>query len=73
VLARLHCARAYAVHQLLEDVDRTTASVAAALEPVYGIVLALVRLGEIPYWRTLIGAVPTRCCFIQHGREVQQR
>ena len=34
-----------------------TASVVAALEPVYGIALALLLLGEIPSVRTLAGAV----------------
>ena len=34
-----------------------TASVVAALEPVYGIALALLLLGEIPPARTLAGAV----------------
>ena len=33
-----------------------TASVIAALEPVYGIALAFALLGETPGWRTLIGA-----------------
>jgi drug/metabolite transporter (DMT)-like permease len=33
-----------------------TASVIAALEPVYGIALAYALLGEAPGWRTLIGA-----------------
>lgn len=33
-----------------------TASVVAALEPVYGIVLAFALLGETPGWRTLAGA-----------------
>jgi drug/metabolite transporter (DMT)-like permease len=33
-----------------------TASVVTALEPVYGIALAFVLLGETPGWRTLIGA-----------------
>ena len=33
-----------------------TASVIAALEPVYGIVLAFALLGEVPGWRTLVGA-----------------
>jgi len=41
----------------LRTLTAHTASVVAALEPVYGIVLALVLLGEIPGWRTLIGAV----------------
>jgi len=33
-----------------------TASIVAALEPVYGIVLAFALLGERPGWRTLLGA-----------------
>jgi drug/metabolite transporter (DMT)-like permease len=41
----------------LRTLSAHTASVVAALEPVYGIVLALVLLGEIPGWRTLIGGV----------------
>ena len=34
-----------------------TASVVAALEPVYGMALAFALLGETPNWRTLVGAV----------------
>jgi drug/metabolite transporter (DMT)-like permease len=34
-----------------------TASVVAALEPVYGIALAVVLLGEVPDARTMLGAV----------------
>jgi drug/metabolite transporter (DMT)-like permease len=34
----------------------STAAVCAALEPVYGIALALVLLGEVPGGRTLAGA-----------------
>ena len=34
-----------------------TASIVAALEPVYGIALAIVLLGEVPDLRTLLGAV----------------
>ena len=41
----------------LKTLTAHTASVVAALEPVYGIVLALLLLGEIPGWRTLAGAV----------------
>ena len=37
-------------------VSAHTASVVAALEPVYGIALAFALLGETPGWRTLIGA-----------------
>jgi drug/metabolite transporter (DMT)-like permease len=37
-------------------VSAHTASVVAALEPVYGIALAYALLGETPGWRTLIGA-----------------
>jgi drug/metabolite transporter (DMT)-like permease len=33
-----------------------TASIVAAMEPVYGIVLAFALLGETPGWRTLAGA-----------------
>jgi len=31
------------------------ASIAAALEPVYGVVIAIIVLGEIPNWRTILG------------------
>jgi drug/metabolite transporter (DMT)-like permease len=41
----------------LRTLSAHTASVVVALEPVYGIVLALVLLGEMPGWRTLAGAV----------------
>ncbi len=48
-------------HTLFIDSLRTltahTASVVAALEPVYGIVLALLLLDEVPGWRTIAGAV----------------
>jgi drug/metabolite transporter (DMT)-like permease len=37
-------------------VSAHTASVVAALEPVYGIALACALLGETPGWRTLLGA-----------------
>jgi len=37
-------------------VSAHTASVVAALEPVYGIALAYALLGETPGWRTLVGA-----------------
>ena len=47
-------------HTLFIDSLRTltahTASVVAALEPVYGIVLALLLLDEVPGWRTIVGA-----------------
>jgi drug/metabolite transporter (DMT)-like permease len=39
----------------LRDISAHTASVIAALEPVYGIVLAVLLLGEIPDLRTLAG------------------
>ena len=39
----------------LAAVNAHTASVIAALEPVYGIVLALALLGEVPGPRTLAG------------------
>lgn len=39
----------------LRSVTAHTASVVAALEPVYGIALALVLLGEVPGVRTLVG------------------
>ena len=39
----------------LRDVSAHTASVIAALEPVYGIALAVLLLGEIPSVRTLAG------------------
>ncbi|HEV8257153.1 MAG TPA: DMT family transporter [Casimicrobiaceae bacterium] len=41
----------------LRTLSAHTASVVAALEPVYGIALALLLLGEIPPARTLAGAV----------------
>ena len=41
----------------LTRVTAHAASVIAALEPVYGIVLALLLLGEVPSLRTLVGAV----------------
>ncbi len=41
----------------LRRVTAHTASVVAALEPVYGIALAVLLLGEIPEWRTVTGAV----------------
>jgi drug/metabolite transporter (DMT)-like permease len=41
----------------LATVSAHTASVVAALEPVYGIVLALVLLGEVPAARTLAGGL----------------
>ena len=41
----------------LRTLTAHTASVIVALEPVYGIMLALVLLGEVPGWRTLVGAV----------------
>ena len=41
----------------LRALSAHTASVVAALEPVYGIALALLLLGEIPPARTLAGAV----------------
>jgi len=40
----------------LRTLTAHTASVVAALEPVYGIVLALLLQGEVPDWRTLSGA-----------------
>ncbi len=40
----------------LKSVSAHTASVVAALEPVYGIALALMLLGEVPQPRTLAGA-----------------
>ncbi len=39
----------------LRTVTAHTASVVAALEPVYGIALALLLLGEVPGPRTLVG------------------
>jgi len=40
----------------MRDLSAHTASVVVALEPVYGIALAFVLLGENPGWRTMIGA-----------------
>lgn len=39
----------------LAQIRAQTASVLAGLEPVYGILLALIVLGEQPAWRTLLG------------------
>jgi drug/metabolite transporter (DMT)-like permease len=39
----------------LEGIRAQVASLLAALEPVYGIVFALVFLGEVPAWRTVAG------------------
>ena len=41
----------------LRTISAHTASVIVALEPVYGIVLALVLLGEVPGVRTFVGGV----------------
>jgi len=41
----------------LRKVSAHTASVIAALEPVYGIALAVLLLGEVPGWRIVTGAV----------------
>jgi drug/metabolite transporter (DMT)-like permease len=41
----------------MQRVTAHVASVVAALEPVYGIALALLLLGEVPAPRTLVGAV----------------
>ncbi len=41
----------------LKGAGARTASVLSSLEPVYGILLALVILGEIPSWRTVAGGV----------------
>jgi len=41
----------------LRKVTAHTASVIAALEPVYGIALAVLLLGEVPGWRIVTGAV----------------
>ena len=41
----------------LVHIKARTASIATALEPVYGIVLAMVLLGEFPCVRTLIGGL----------------
>ena len=39
----------------MQRLSAHTASVVAALEPVYGIALAALLLHEIPTWRTLAG------------------
>jgi drug/metabolite transporter (DMT)-like permease len=39
----------------LRTVPSRTAALIASLEPVYGIVFAIVLLGEVPAWRTLAG------------------
>src|SRR6185312_7036808 len=41
----------------MQRLSAHTASVVAALEPVYGIALAALLLHEIPTWRTLAGGV----------------
>lgn len=41
----------------MRQVRAFTAGIAAALEPVYGVILALIALGEVPSSRTLIGGL----------------
>jgi drug/metabolite transporter (DMT)-like permease len=41
--------------QGMRQIRAQTASIISSLEPVYGIVLALVLLGEVPTFRTLAG------------------
>ena len=41
----------------LQYIKAQTASIVAALEPVYGILWALVLLGEVPIWRELLGGL----------------
>ncbi len=43
--------------QALHSLSAHTASVVTALEPVYGIALAFLLLGETPTARTLAGAI----------------
>ena len=59
----LHRARAHAVHPAWCGCAHT-ASVVAALEPVYGIVLAALLLGETPGPRTLGGALIVGACVL---------
>jgi len=41
----------------LETIKARTASIISSLEPVYGIVFAIILLGEIPAFRTIIGGL----------------
>jgi drug/metabolite transporter (DMT)-like permease len=53
-----------------------TASVVAALEPVYGMALAFALLGETPNWRTLVGAVLIVAAALRassHAAEVEEQ
>lgn len=57
----------------LAQLTAHTASVVAALEPVYGITLAVLLLGEIPDWRTIAGAVLIVGASIYASRNAQLR
>jgi drug/metabolite transporter (DMT)-like permease len=60
----------------LRTVSAHTASVVAALEPVYGIALALLLLDEIPGGRTLAGAtllVAAALVASRRGRTIEPR
>ena len=41
----------------LVHIKTRTAGVITALEPLYGILMAMIFLGEIPGWRTALGGV----------------
>ncbi len=56
----------------LAQLTAHTASVVAALEPVYGITLAVLLLDEIPDWRTIAGAVLIVGASIYASRSAQR-
>lgn len=43
--------------QGLIQIKAQLASIIASLEPVYGVLFALILLGEVPEWRTLVGGL----------------
>lgn len=57
----------------LAQLTAHTASVVAALEPVYGITLAVLLLDEIPDWHTIAGAVLIVGASIYASRNAQLR
>ena len=48
----------------MKYIQAQTAAVFSSLEPVYGILLALVFLGEIPALRTVLGGLIILCAAI---------
>ncbi|MEO8755454.1 MAG: DMT family transporter, partial [Casimicrobiaceae bacterium] len=54
----------------LARISASTVAVVAALEPVYGILLAVFLLGEIPGWRTVAGATLLVAAAILASRRV---